>query len=94
MLDLIKIGFANLRNDRSAAGALEYALLCGLIAIAIVGAVGTFGTRSVPSSPIWAPASEASVNLNRWQRDTERIWFGVPLRRFQSPGAPPQEYRQ
>jgi pilus assembly protein Flp/PilA len=45
MLDLIKIGFANLRNDRSAAGALEYALLCGLIAVVIITGVTAFGSK-------------------------------------------------
>jgi Flp pilus assembly pilin Flp len=36
--------FVMLKTDRKAAGALEYALLTGLIAVAVITAVGKFGT--------------------------------------------------
>ena len=35
--------FPTLRNDRRAAGALEYALLVAFIAMAVVGGATTFG---------------------------------------------------
>lgn len=38
--------FRSLRKNNQGATAIEYGLLVGLIAIAAVGAMGTFGNRS------------------------------------------------
>lgn len=48
MLPILKSSIAQfivaVKEDRSAAGALEYALLTAFIAVAIIGAVTNFGT--------------------------------------------------
>ena len=38
--------FIRLRNDRRAVTALEYALIAGLIAVVIIGAVTTLGSKT------------------------------------------------
>ena len=45
MLDLIKTAYVILRNDRRGAGALEYALLCSFIAVAVIAGATLFGTN-------------------------------------------------
>ena len=44
MLDILKAATIAFKNDRSAAGALEYALLCSFIAIAVIAGATLFGT--------------------------------------------------
>ena len=42
--------FARFAADQSGATAIEYGLIAGLIAVVIISAVSTLGTRSRPSS--------------------------------------------
>ena len=48
-------GVARLANDRSGVAAIEYALLCGLIATAIIGGVSALGSRV---GDIWTDVAE------------------------------------
>ena len=43
MLNIVKAATVALRNDRSAAGALEYALLVSFIAVAVIAGATSFG---------------------------------------------------
>ena len=47
--------FAKLANDRSGVAAIEYALLCGLIAMAILGGVAKLGNKV---ADIWTNVAE------------------------------------
>jgi pilus assembly protein Flp/PilA len=44
MFDLIKISLSTLWNDKRGVTAVEYALIAGLIAVAIVGSFNTLAT--------------------------------------------------
>ena len=58
LVERVKAALALLRNDHQGVTALEYGLLAGLIAVAIIGAATGLGTpsamRSPPLLPIWA----------------------------------------
>lgn len=44
-LNALMIRFQNFKHDRKGVTALEYGLIASLVAIAIVGAVSTFGSK-------------------------------------------------